>query len=154
MRPMKTLCPVDVAPLLPHLAAVAWRASGVRPWDGSYGMVAWTAFAPSLLTDALLLIRRVLREHLPARYRGVCYLARLVPGQRVPPHVDAEDGGCTTRVHVPLLTNPLATFTEAGVEYRMPAGFAYLIDPTAEHSAFNGGETDRVHLFFNAVAPF
>jgi hypothetical protein len=55
------------------------------------------------------------------------------------------------RVHVPLLSNDRAVFTTEGQDHTMRVGWAYLIDPTKEHSAFNGGKTDRVHLLFNAV---
>ncbi len=148
---MKTLGPVGVSAVLPIIASLTWRPSGVRPWDGSYGMLSYP-WGPKVTAYLEAVINRLLWLSFPGHRRGACFLARLVPGQRVPPHVDAEDDSCRTRIHVPLITNPLATFTEAGVEHHLPAGYAYLVNPTVEHSAYNGGTTDRIHLLFNAVS--
>ena len=151
---MKIICPVDSIALtldfIPFLAGLPWRASGVRPWDGSYGMLAWP-FPEPLHSAAHRLIGQILSEHFAGHIRGTTFLARLVPGQRVPPHVDAEDHACPFRVHIPLVTNPQATFTTDLAEFHLSVGHAYLIDPTAEHSAYNGGTTDRIHLLFNVV---
>lgn len=144
------LCEIDASGLTALLPSLKWPRSGVVPYDGSFGMLGWgslpTAFG--LIADAV--IARIMRE-LPGRRCGVVFVARLISGQRVPVHVDAEDGNCRMRIHVPLLTNQQALFITGGIKWHMPIGWAWMIDPTQEHSAFNGGETDRVHLMFNAV---
>jgi len=114
-------------------------------------MKGWGSLPATLAIAAGDIIRTVL-EHLPGRRQGTTFLARMTPGQRHPLHVDAEDDGCDFRVHVPLVTNLQAVFIEAGVDHHMPVGWAYMIDPTKEHTAFNGGTSDRIHLMFNAVA--
>lgn len=139
---MKRICPVDVSALLPHLAALSWRGVG--------HMIAQSHFPPALALDVGVIIGQVL-NHLPGRRRGIVYLARRVPGEHVEPHTDREDGGCTCRVHVPLVTNPHAQLLLDGVWQHLEAGFAWAIDPTREHAVRNAGATDRIHLFFNAV---
>lgn len=114
-------------------------------------MLGW-AMLPATFTIAAGAIIREVMEHIGGQRRqGTTFLSRMTPGQRHPLHVDAEDDGCDCRVHVPLVTNPQAVFIEAGASHHMPVGWAYTIDPTKEHSAFNGGATDRIHLMFNAV---
>lgn len=144
---MLTLCPASATPLLALLDRLHWRASGVRPWDGTFGMLG--RWSPDVEQAICLVAAEALNE-LGLR-RGTTFLAKLVPGQRVPIHTDREDAGCEFRVHVPLLTNSFATFTEGTTTFHMPPGFAYRINPTLPHSAHNGGTCDRIHLIFNAV---
>ena len=146
---MQRLCPVDVAPLLALLPLLQWQRSGTNPWDGTYGMIGWS-HTPERVREAIVAIAEDVLP--PGRRRGTTFLAKMVPGQRHPLHVDAEDGGCDYRIHVPLLTNPKAVFISEGIEHHMPVGWAYRVDPTKEHTAANYGESDRVHLLFNAVA--
>lgn len=148
---MRVVCAVDPGPLVGLLGCVSWQRSGTAPWDGTYGMVGWSHMPPAVRRAVMETALAVLR-HLPGRVRGTTFLAKLVPGQVVPAHTDAEDDSCTQRVHVPLLTNEAAVFVQGRAVERLPVGWAYLFDPTAEHSAVNNGTTDRVHLFFNAVA--
>lgn len=147
---MRVVCAVDPGPLVGLLGCVSWQRSGTAPWDGTYGMVGWSHMPPAVRRAVMETALGVL-AHLPGRARGTTFLAKLVPGQRLPLHKDAEDDGCRERLHVPLVTNPGAVFVEAGAPHHMAAGWAYLIDPTLEHTAHNGGSRDRVHLMFNAV---
>lgn len=139
---MKTLCMVDVSAVLSHLTGLSWPGVG--------NMIAAAQFPVALALDVGALCGQVLAS-LPGRRRGICYLARRVPGEHVPPHTDGEDDDCTLRVHVPLQTSPQAEMLIDGVWMPMPVGFAYTFDPTREHAVRNNGMTDRIHLFFNAV---
>lgn len=143
---MRLLCPVDVSAFILHLSTLPWLPGGSDPRAGQYAMLSW----PLPLPGVEPFIAAILGQHFPGRRRGVAFLSRLIPGQRIDPHVDGHDH-CDTRVHVPLATNPLAVFITGGVEHHLEVGWAYVIDPSREHSVVNGGRTDRVHLIFNAV---
>jgi RimJ/RimL family protein N-acetyltransferase len=61
-----------------------------------------------------------------------------------------EDGQ-VMRIHVPLVTNPLVSFSvwnwKAKKEnWTMETGFAYYLDIRKPHAVKNTGDTDRVHL--------
>ena len=76
-------------------------------------------------------------------------LARLAAGGMIDPHIDAEPSNSLThKIHVPLVTNPKAMLTVAGAEFHLPAGRAWEVNNLAPHSAFNGGEQDRIHFIF------
>ena len=145
------LCEVDVSDLLPLLGQLEWRMSGARPWDGLYGMIGWNRLRVGVQQAIEHVAGRVL-DCLPERRRGTTWLARLAPGRSIEAHRDAEDNGCTVRIHVPLLTNIGAVFLAEGKRHHLAAGSAWVIDPTEEHGVANTGTTDRVHLIFNAVA--
>ena len=53
----------------------------------------------------------------------------------------------TPRLHIPLITNPNCyfVFKEKGL-FNMPAGHAYWVDTTKEHSAMNCSNQWRLHL--------
>lgn len=71
-------------------------------------------------------------------------LSCVMPGHSIERHTDE----CGQRVHIPLLTNPKATFNGE----HMPAGFAYEIDPRQPHEIRNDGGTPRVHFIFELSA--
>ena len=76
-------------------------------------------------------------------------LARLAAGHGIDEHIDAEPSNpLVHKIHVPLVTNPRATLTVAGAEFHLLAGRAWEINNLAPHSAFNGGEQDRIHFIF------
>ena len=86
-------------------------------------------------------------------YAGPIYpkvmLARLEAGQRIDPHVDgAGSNPCVHKVHVPLRTNPQAVLRVQDREVHLTAGQAWEVNNLVTHSAFNGGEEDRIHLVF------
>ena len=49
---------------------------------------------------------------------------------------------------VPLQTNPRATLTVDGADFHLEAGYAFEVNNLVPHSAFNGGEEDRIHFVF------
>lgn len=76
-------------------------------------------------------------------------LARLEAGYGIELHVD--DGGANPyvrKVHVPLETNPAAVLHVDGADIHLDAGQAWEVNNLVPHGAFNGGETDRIHLIF------
>lgn len=77
----------------------------------------------------------------------------LEPGQEHPAHRDEQAPGWITRVHVPIVTNPLATVTTDEGEMHMQAGRAYTFDTLKTHAVRNGGTTPRVHLVFDVRKP-
>jgi hypothetical protein len=81
-------------------------------------------------------------------------LSVVMPGHSIPPHGDRQEPGWVTRVHVPLLTNPMAAFVfpEEPPGYRvwtMQAGEAYMVDVARVHEVRNEGPTPRVHFMFD-----
>lgn len=81
----------------------------------------------------------------------VALLARLKPSSHVNRHADItpflED---IHRVHIPLVTNPLACYEIDYETIEMPLGEAVEIDNVRWHSAWNQSTTeDRVHLIIN-----
>ena len=76
-------------------------------------------------------------------------LARLAAGHGIDQHVDGEGSHpLTHRIHVPLQTNPRATLTVDGTDFHLEAGYAFEVNNLVPHSAFNGGEKDRIHFVF------
>lgn len=85
-------------------------------------------------------------------------LSVVMPGHSIDPHADQQPPGWITRVHVPLLTNPKASFVVA--QERLPSdksdwidhmevGHAYLVDVTKPHVVENNGPTPRIHFMFD-----
>ena len=81
-------------------------------------------------------------------------LARLAAGHRIDRHIDgAADGTGSShpyvhKIHVPLETGPAAVLHVDGKDFHLEAGLAWEINNLLVHGAFNGGETDRIHLIF------
>lgn len=73
----------------------------------------------------------------------------LDPGQRHTPHTDVQPPEWVTRVHVPVVSNPLATATTDEGTIHMLVGKAYRFNTRALHAVYNGGKTPRVHLVFD-----
>lgn len=138
---VEPFCQVEVQLLIHRLESLVWPV-GERP--GEYAML---DVMPPQVTPV---VRQVLK-HLSGRKQGITFLSRLVPNQFIEMHTDHHDNDCQMRVHVPLMTNELAIFSTEGKNYHFQVGYAYVIDPTREHGAYNGGDTDRIHLMFNAV---
>jgi quercetin dioxygenase-like cupin family protein len=75
----------------------------------------------------------------------------LDPGQEHPMHTDEQPPEWITRIHVPLVTNPLAVVETEKGSFHMEAGTAYSFDTRKQHAVRNGGDTPRVHLVFDVV---
>ena len=76
--------------------------------------------------------------------------ARLEAGHELDLHVDGESSNPLVRkIHVPLDTNPRAIRHVDGADFHLEVGQGYEVNnPPVPHGAFNGGETDRIHLIF------
>lgn len=142
---MRGILEVDVAALAAALPQVKWLPAGD---PGTYAMVEAKDFPPALAAAADSVIDAVAPLY-PGRRRGMACLSCLVPGQYIPQHEDRHDGRCRVRLHAPIITNPGAIFVSGTWAVHMAAGHVYEIDPSVTHCVANGGETDRVHLFWN-----
>ena len=157
---MKTVCEVDVAPLVKMLPDLGWLKGGE---PGTYAALqgvlgdnraklrgaslclTWPPeFPAEAFCDALM-------KHYPGKRRGEINIHRVVPGQQILDHCDNLEGGCQIRVHIPLTTNSKAMFREAGKATHMAVGKAYEINPSKKHGIENTGKTDRIHLMFNVL---
>ena len=79
-------------------------------------------------------------------------LLRLTPGSRIKPHrdLDLDPGLGLARLHIPILTNASVEFLLEGRAVVMAPGECWSLQLCREHSAYNGGTTDRVHLVLDA----
>lgn len=76
-------------------------------------------------------------------------LARLMARHRIDRHRDGEGSHALVhKIHVPLETGPAAVLHVDGRDFHLKTGHAYEINNLLVHGAFNGEETDRIHLIF------
>ena len=66
------------------------------------------------------------------------------PGTKLITHQDSVD---KIRIHIPIFTNDHSNWIIDGDEYHMPPGWAYVVNTTLPHSVYNGGNTNRIHLY-------
>lgn len=90
-----------------------------------------------------------LMVHFPGCALAGLGLWTLEPGQRHPAHCDEQPPDWVTRVHVPIVSNPLATVTTAEGEMHMKVGKAYRFNTRETHAVENAGATPRVHFVFD-----
>lgn len=65
-------------------------------------------------------------------------------------HQDGSAKYYQVRLHIPLITNPLATFeTDFGKIHKPADGSAYLVKINRNHRVVNGGDEDRYHFVTN-----
>ena len=95
----------------------------------------------------------LLMAEFPGCVMGGIGLFTLDPGQEHPTHTDVQPPEWVTRVHVPLVTNELATVTTDEGTFHMQAGKAYKFDTRRPHAVRNGGTEPRVHLVFDVRKP-
>jgi hypothetical protein len=76
-------------------------------------------------------------------------LFTLDPGQVHPAHKDIQPPEWVTRIHVPIVTNPMATATTDDGTIHMERGKAYTFNTRETHAVFNGGTSPRVHFVFD-----
>ena len=140
---MRRVCPIDVSKIIESLPLLNWKPAGD---PGTFAMIEhWSQELP---TEPVFDV--VLAQY-PGRRRGMTCFSKLVSGQFIEPHSDHHDSECTARIHVPIVTNPGCVFIEDKYVFHMAVGWVWEIDPTLPHSTANGGDSDRIHLFFNAV---
>jgi hypothetical protein len=81
-------------------------------------------------------------------------LMKLSAGSAIKEHADhdlAFEHG-TVRLHIPVVTNPRVEFHLNGRPVDMRAGECWYLRLSDPHSAFNGGDADRVHMVIDAKA--
>lgn len=80
--------------------------------------------------------------------------ARLKPGGRIRPHVDALPSfRAAHRIHAPLTSGPGVRFTIDGRPCPMVPGEAYEIDNQRVHSVMNQGAAPRISFIFDYLPP-
>lgn len=83
---------------------------------------------------------------------GRSRLMGLVPGAKVPPHVDTNYYWRThIRVHIPIVTNPDVSFTCGDTTVHMKAGECWVFDTFRQHHVVNAGTEKRVHLVADTI---
>ena len=82
---------------------------------------------------------------------GRVMLVKLKPGGKITPHPD-EGAYCAyyNRYHIPIVTNDDVLFTVGEKTVNMGAGELWEINNKKVHSVVNNGDTDRIHLIFDA----
>lgn len=140
---------VDVSPLL------TWLQGGNAKWPPVKGGQPNRVHAPA---EALPIITTVLGWFDgPVTYDSYyASVSRLIPGQGHDYHQDPQQPNWITRIHVPVITNPLAWIAfeeEDGRHVHFEAGKAYSFNTLKRHAFANDGLTDRVHLLFDVLRP-
>jgi hypothetical protein len=86
---------------------------------------------------------------------GRVLVVKLKPGGHVAEHTDEGDYADTfTRLHVILSTNDACWYRCGDVVASYPTGTAFWFDHKQPHEAFNGGETERIHLIIDVLKPW
>ena len=130
-----------------HTRHIVFRfIAGNRDPRRFYFLPIWAVWQP-------LLLPVLARAAAPYRFTDPVFpkvmLARLAAGHRIDTHRDGEGSNpYVHKIHVPLETNPRAVLTVDGDDFHLEGGHASEVNNLALHGAFNGGETDRVHLIF------
>ena len=100
------------------------------------------------------LVGRVPAEGRQPGYFIRIIMTRLRAGGAIKPHID---GGYSLkrchRIHLPLITNEMCTFTTGDTTLHMRAGEMWEINNRQLHSVENGGGEARVHMVLDYVQP-
>ena len=168
----RDLGPVDIGALVPLVSRIskdAWQAEDARkendftvfhhtrhlvfrftpgnrtPLD-FYSTPAWAIWAPHLLPIMTQAIRYY--SFVAPEFPKVM-LAKLEAGHAIDPHRDGAGSNLLThKIHVPLQTNPGATFGAGGEVRHLALGHAYEVNNFGTHFSRNDGAQDRIHLIF------
>lgn len=178
---VRHLCAVDVQPMVDWISAIPFEA-----WPQQHPRLG-VPLRPAMVTDlewphedALGFGRAMSRSGIlwelaaaladtrvvPGGAKFINHmLSAVMPGDVITPHSDYADApapaGWITRVHVPLLTNPLAEMRfpndtsrmmTVGRSWNMQVGEAYLVDVRQVHEVLNQGTTPRVHFMFDVLS--
>ena len=74
-------------------------------------------------------------------------VVKICPGGFLHPHKDEGHW----KSHIVLQTNPKAITVCGGDSYNLEEGGIYRFDASVEHSAFNKGDTDRIHIIIESA---
>lgn len=140
------LCDVDVSALAEWLAFSELHWPKLPSPDSPQRVFGPVGRLVRPVVDAVL-------SHFPECHAPQTMLSRVRPGQSHPMHVDIQQGGWVTRVHVPVKTNPAAwlLWEEEGRRVHFGAGKAYTFDTLKRHAFGNDGHEERVHLIFDVM---
>ena len=97
-----------------------------------------------------------IRPDLEIFYTEINYI---LPGESIKPHRDNGGGitarhwylGGACRIHIPLVTNPLAVMTSSEESKHLPVGTIYEFHNNLDHFVVNNGDSPRVHLVMDLV---
>jgi hypothetical protein len=130
-----------------HTQHVIFRfIAGNRDPEDSYANPAWEIWKPVLMPIMETAIA-------PYGFRNPQFpkamLAKLAAGHQIDPHYDgAGSNQRVHKIHVPLVTNPDATFLVDGRSFHLETGTAYEVNNILSHGATNAGAEDRIHFIF------
>lgn len=112
----------------------------------------------ALLPECSSLVERALEavtgvdKNCGGSFVGYVMVVKLKPGGVVTPHIDEGPyADHFTRFHLVLSTNGACLFCSGWEVCHMPAGQLWQFDHKAQHHFTNGGNTDRIHIIFDAV---
>jgi len=127
--------------------------SKVRGWaiqypnnhiSGPYNMAwGWDILDPKLYRNSEIAFgfSKKILTIFPLAVRAFIYVNP--PGTHFQPHIDTTK---VFRIHIPIISNPDASWiTEEGITNMIP-GNAYLVDTSFTHETINAGTSDRVHI--------
>lgn len=104
--------------------------------------------------DALMMVLRPLLTAIDFTDIGRVMIVRLPAGGELDPHIDqGRYAAHYQRFHVALRTNDRCALVVDGETQHMAAGEAWWFDHRKPHSAFNHGDTERLHLIVDARSP-
>lgn len=127
----------------------------LTPYFYQFDLGAYDYPVLDLMADALVpVLKPLLMDTLKVDELGRVLIVKLKPGGHVKAHIDqGAYADHYSRFHVALTTNDQCLQT-AGDEVRHFApGEAWWFNHKAEHTATNEGETERIHIIIDAVAP-
>jgi len=109
--------------------------------------------AASVFQEAFRPLMEPLTEAIGLTQLGRVLIVKLKPGGHVKAHVDeGKYADMYSRFHIVLATNDKCTNTTGGEVSHWPVGTAWWFDHKQEHTADNGGQTNRIHIIVDAVS--
>jgi hypothetical protein len=109
---------------------------------------------PKLVFDAVAELVTPVYRATRATALGRVLVVKMPPGGQLIDHVDEGLYAQTyERVHVALTTNDECALVCNGERLHLPVGEAWWFDHRAPHTADNHGETERIHLIVDLIAP-
>ena len=130
-----------------HTQHIIFRfIAGNRDPEDNYANPAWEIWRPVLMPIMLQAVE-------PYQFRNPHFpkamLAKLAAGHHIDPHYDgAGSNQRVHKIHVPLVTNPDASFQVNGESFHLDLGKAFEVNNIVSHGARNDGDQDRVHFIF------
>ena len=127
----------------------------LTPYYYQFDLGAYDYPAMDLLGHVLVpVLRPLLTEQLQVDELGHVLIVKLKPGGRVTEHIDqGAYADHYTRFHVALTSNPGCYQTAGDERATFAPGEAWWFNHKKPHTAANEGETDRLHIIIDAVAP-